>query len=225
MRGDADGGGGPAGGRTGLKPGVSPGLTAVKENGIPEKRRAVRKPNATGRDGARARKGNPVSRPADCGVNQFVWLPVELLASSAFRVLSVNARRVVDRLLLEHAAHGGTANGELVVSYQQFEESGVTRNLVAKAIREAEAVGLVSVWRRGRIADGRNQPLLYRLTWLGAWRPDGERMGPTHEWKGRSADDVRRELERMKNEHEARVRSRDAGKVVELHPQKSKQTP
>ncbi len=197
----------------------------MKENGIPEKRRAVRKPNATGRDGAWARKGNPVSRPADCGVNQFVWLPAELLGSPAFRVLSVNARRVVDRLLREHIAHAGTANGELVVSHQQFEEAGVTRNLVAKAIREAEAAGLISVQRRGRIADGRNQPSLYRLTWMGAWRPDGEKMPPTHEWKGRTADDVRRAVERMKNAHEARVRSRDAGKVVALCPQKSKQTP
>ncbi len=183
-------------------------------SGLPAKRRGVNKPDKRGRDGRRQRKKNPPTGPSDCGVEQWAWLPIDLLASPAYRALSRNALCVVNRLLCEHVAEGGMANGELVVSHTQFEGAGATRNLVAQAICEAEAAGLIVVRRRGKIA-GRNAPNLYRLTWLGGWDVAGEILPATHNWKSRTAEDVERAVKkRAKAKKERRSKSQSAGAVI-----------
>lgn len=139
----------------------------------PAKRRAFTKPDKRGRSGKRARKGNPASGPGDCGIEQWVWLPVEIIGSTTWQALSIKARRILDRVMAKHAHHGGTGNGELCVSHRQFEQAGASRNCVAAAIRECEAAGLLRVQRRGRIA-GENEPNLYTLTWMGSWDTNGE---------------------------------------------------
>lgn len=184
---------------------------------IPPKRRARTKPNATGRDGKRTRKGNPTRGPKECGVEHWGWFPAEMLGSTAFRSLSGNAFLVVFRVLLEHINQGGTSNGELVVTYAEFVEAGVTKNLVARAIHEAEAAGVLAVRRRGRIGEGRNAPSLYRLTWLGAWREDGEKIFHTNEWKARTADDVKRAV-RGRKAGRAAEGGRSGAEVVPIRP-------
>lgn len=153
------------------------------------------------------------------------WLPLDMLASPAFRALSRNAFAVLHRLLWEHVVHGATANGELVVSHAQFEAFGVNRNLVAKAVAELEAAGVVSVLRRGKIA-GRNAPNLYRLTWLGGWGADGEKIPPSNEWKARTAGSVKAATERRKRAKEARrSAATPAPNVVAMPARNSDATP
>ena len=50
----------------------------------------------------------------------WIWLTREMLGSEAWCSLSRGALRVVCRVMLEHMAHGGTANGNLPVTYADF---------------------------------------------------------------------------------------------------------
>ena len=131
------------------------------------------KPNATGRSSGklngRFRKmlGPPEGEP-------WVWLTAEMLASDAWRSLSVNARRLLEFLMIEHTNHGGAENGALKAPYEQLERFGMSANLIASAIREVELHGLVACERHGmRIVS------TYRLTWL----PDRDGNPPTNNWR------------------------------------------
>jgi hypothetical protein len=61
-----------------------------------------------------------------------------MMESPAYRVLSLSARRVLDRIMIELAHHGGNDNGKLPVTYEHFEEYGIHRHAIAPAIRELE---------------------------------------------------------------------------------------
>jgi hypothetical protein len=74
----------------------------------------------------------------------------ELLASPAYQVLTLSARRVFDRIVIEHLNHAGTRNGRLIVTYDDFQESGIGRHETGPALRELEALGLIRFTRRGR---------------------------------------------------------------------------
>jgi hypothetical protein len=58
---------------------------------------------------------------------QFSARVVSMLESPAYRVLSLSARRILDRLEIELAHHGGNDNGDLVVTRDQFIAFGPTR--------------------------------------------------------------------------------------------------
>ncbi|WP_442580572.1 hypothetical protein ACSBOB_00775 [Mesorhizobium sp. ASY16-5R] len=112
-------------------------------------------------DNGRARKGK---RTTIAG--QFSWQLIEMKESPAWRVLSLSARLVLDRLEVEIAHHGGNDNGKLPTTFDQFAEYGISRRLVAPALREVVALGFVEVTERGRAgnADWR-RPNVYRLTY------------------------------------------------------------
>ncbi len=129
--------------------------------------------------------------PRQCGVEQFVWLPLELVESEAWRALSVNGRRLIDRLVIESAHHAGQENGRLIVTHAQFEDYGLSRNSIRGAIEEAVAFGLLRVKQGGRYAES-NQPNRYRLTWMGWWDRDGQRRDPTNDWKAVTPERIKR---------------------------------
>jgi hypothetical protein len=52
---------------------------------------------------------------------QFAPRLIEMLESPAYRALSLSARRVLDRIEIELAHHGGRDNGGLPVTYHDFE--------------------------------------------------------------------------------------------------------
>jgi hypothetical protein len=107
-------------------------------------------------------------------VEQFIKLPRDLLASDAWRSLSVNGRRLLDFLMLEQLRHGGKANGRIKAPYRQLVDFGIGDHLVAPAIRETEELGLIECHHGGmRVAT------TFALAWLpladgklaaGAWR-------------------------------------------------------
>jgi hypothetical protein len=123
---------------------------------------------------ARRRRRNQI-------VGQFSARQIEMLRSHAWRTLSLSAHRVVDRLEIERAQHGGQDNGKLPCTFEQFVEYGIHRHAVAPAVRELEALGFVEVTERGRSGNaGYRKPNLFRIT----YHPGGTESGePSHEWR------------------------------------------
>lgn len=97
----------------------------------------------------------------------WVWYSLDMMESPAWAALSLPARRVLDRLSIEHMNHGGTRNGDLVCTYSDFERFGIRRMSINQAIDEAVALGFVDVVHRGGLAHGVARiPSTYGLTWL-----------------------------------------------------------
>lgn len=112
-------------------------------------------------------------------VGQFVAHRVAMLESAAWARLTFAARRVLDRLEIEHAHHGGKENGNLVCTYRDFELFGVRRPSIAAAIRLLVEVGLVEVTHTGRGGNAEfRDPSRYRLTYLNTVK-----QAPTDEWE------------------------------------------
>jgi hypothetical protein len=121
-------------------------------------------------------------------VGQFVPHRIDLIESPAWRVLSLSARRVLDRIEIEMCHHGGhRENGRLPVTFDDFVRHGVRRNSVASAIREAVALGLVVVSEQGRGGNAEfRSPNKYRLTYIctKAANPAAKYPEPpTDDWK------------------------------------------
>jgi hypothetical protein len=110
----------------------------------------------------------------------WVWLTRDLLRSASWQGLGINARRLVDFLLIEHMNHGGQANGFLLAPRRQLEEFGIGHRLITGAIEEARRAGLIDV-KRGVGC----RPSTFALTWLplaahpAAGVHQGERQGAT----------------------------------------------
>jgi hypothetical protein len=132
----------------------------------------------------RRRFGKPTnSPPAD---EPWVWHPASLIASPAWRAQSINCRRLIDFLEIEHMHHGGMDNGRLLAPFNQLQASGIGRRLIAPAVREAERLGLVRVERGGK--KGRQVTAVSRYTLTSLWsRTKSGDMWiwhePTNDWK------------------------------------------
>src|SRR6516164_8880759 len=111
---------------------------------------------------------------------QFAARIIRMLESPAYRVLSLSAHRVICRIEIELAHHGGTDNGKLPVTYDDFEAYGIHRHAIAPAIKEAEALGFVEVTEHGRAGNAEHRtPNQFRLT----FKPSKGYMGHcTNEW-------------------------------------------
>jgi hypothetical protein len=62
---------------------------------------------------------------------QWAWRTIAMLESPAYAVLSLSGRRILDRVEIELAHHGGNDNGRLPVTYEQFTEYGIERHSIA----------------------------------------------------------------------------------------------
>jgi hypothetical protein len=74
---------------------------------------------------------------------QFAVRLIRMLESPAYQTLSLSGHRVISRIEIELAAHGGNDNGKLPVTYQNFIDYGVHRESVASALRESQALGFI----------------------------------------------------------------------------------
>jgi hypothetical protein len=123
----------------------------------------------------------PARRKRNRIAGQFTAHRIEMLRCPAWRTLSLSAHRVLDRLEIERALHGGQDNGRLPVTFEQFVEYGVHRHAIAPAIRELEALGFAVVTERGRSGNaGYRKPNLFRVTFLPGGTENGE---PSDEWR------------------------------------------
>jgi hypothetical protein len=110
--------------------------------------------------------------------------PIEMLESPAHRVLTLAAHRVIDRIAIELAHHGGQENGRLPVTFDNFQAYGVDRGSIAAAIREAVALGFIEVTEKGRPAAGEfRAPNLFRITFQPILRRNKPIIDPTNDWR------------------------------------------
>jgi hypothetical protein len=119
----------------------------------------------------------------------------EFLESSAYRTLSMNGRRVLDRLKIEHIGHGRTYNGKLIVTHDQFIAYDVTPEYVGDALDELAFKGLLKV-TRGRAGNGTAHPNVFRLTFDG----DFEGAPATNEWRRFTDQDAKRWVETVREQ-------------------------
>jgi hypothetical protein len=116
---------------------------------------------------------------------QFSAHLIEMLRSPAWRALSLSARRLLDRLEIEMADHGGTDNGELPATYDDFVSYGIHRHAIAPAIRECVALGFLEVTEPGRAGNAEwRRPNLFRLTYRHT-----DNWKPTNEWEKIETDE------------------------------------
>jgi hypothetical protein len=114
-------------------------------------------------------------------LKNFIAHSREFRESPAWRALPDNARRVLDRLELEHMRHAGSENGKLPCTYSDFVKAGVRRASVALALRQCVALGFVEITKRGgRSLSNVRRPSLYRLTYVFGRSAAGM---PTDDWK------------------------------------------
>jgi hypothetical protein len=107
---------------------------------------------------------------------------IEMLKSPAYRALSLSAHRVISRIEIELANHGGNDNGRLPVTKQDLIAYGISARLVAPAIREAEALGFIQVTEHGRGGNAEHrQPNKFFLTF--SHGRDSRTNPPTHDWR------------------------------------------
>ena len=127
----------------------------------------------------------------------WVWLSEEMLSSPAMRSLNAAALQTLFRLMLEHMAHGGTENGNLICTHKDITAHGVRHSSIADAIRHLEYMGLIRV-KKGRFFKGERTPSRYRLTWLPT-REGQSSIPATNEWKA-IADKLVTAFERQKRD-------------------------
>ena len=92
------------------------------------------------------------------------WYTVEMMRSDAWRDMSVNARRMLDLLEIEHLSHGGYENSNLIMTYDQFVAGGIRRGSISATIAELEELGWIEVNRGGYRGFARSWPHRFRLT-------------------------------------------------------------
>jgi hypothetical protein len=132
---------------------------------------------------------------------QFHARTIEMMESPAYRVLSLSAHRVLDRICVEYAHHGGTENGRPPVTFDDFVDYGIHRHAVAPAIRELEVLGFIEITQRGKPSAGTFRwPNYFRLTFV---NPE-----PTNEWKA------------IKTMEEAKMRA-DMARSARTRPRRS----
>lgn len=110
---------------------------------------------------------------------QFAPRLIEMLRSPAYRALSLSEHRILSRMEIELADHGGTGNGKLPATFDDFERYGVHRHSIAPSLRALEALGFIVITERGRAGNGEwRKPHLYRLTFRST-----DRDGSTDDWQ------------------------------------------
>ena len=110
---------------------------------------------------------------------QFSWRLIEMIESPAYRVLSLAAHRVLDRIEIELAHHGGNDNGNLPITYADFEDYGIDRHGIAAAHREVEALGFARITERGHAGNAEfRAPNKFLLTYRHVKTAE-----PTDDWR------------------------------------------
>jgi hypothetical protein len=115
---------------------------------------------------------------------QWAAYPIEMLQSPAYRALSLSACRLLHRIEIELAAHGGNDIERLPVTKADFVEYGISPRLVAPAIREAEALGFIRITQRGRGGNAEHRsPNLFFPTYLNRRGKSGKVEPRPHDWR------------------------------------------
>jgi hypothetical protein len=145
--------------------------------------------------------------------DQFVPHTRKMLESPAYRVLSRAALQVLARIEIEHMSHGGKENGNLPVTYDDFEKYGIHRHSIAPAIRELVALGFIKVTEHGCAGNREfRSPNKFELTYCAAKHSYGI---STHEWRW---------VESLEQAHALAKQARSAVSEIVNSPKKNKHT-
>jgi len=79
---------------------------------------------------------------------QFRYHTIDLVGSPVWRALSLSERRILDRIDLELASHGGRDNGDLIITRRDFAAFGVSPKAQLRGIAGLVALGADEQWRR-----------------------------------------------------------------------------
>jgi hypothetical protein len=110
----------------------------------------------------------------------WIWQTMEMLESPAWRAMPPVARKIVDRVALEHLYHGCNENGLLPVTYDDFKKYGIRDGSQSFGISVAVALGWIDIAEPGhRGAADVRRAARYALTWVD--RHDG--VPRTNRWK------------------------------------------
>lgn len=140
---------------------------------------------------------------------QFIPFPADMLGSPAWRALSLSAHRVIARVCVEHGKHGGFENGQLPVTFNDFEQCGMDRHAVAPAIRECVALGFLAITRHGRSGNGEfRHPNVFRVTFLPL-----RGVKPTHDWRRIETDEQAEQIAQAARKSAARSLRRSGGRA------------
>jgi hypothetical protein len=149
----------------------------------------------------------------------WIWLSREMLESEAWRAIkTLSAKRVLERIILEHMAHAGTENGNLTVTYADFIAYGVRKKSIPSAIAIVEGLGWIDITVQGKQAVEEDRyPSRYALTWL----PQPARGKPaTNRWRQMTTRAAARAVVRQALAH--REAKRDKSAARGRHGQKRK---
>ena len=115
--------------------------------------------------------------------------PARTAVVSSLAACSPAARRILERLEIEHLRHGAQNNGELFVSFGQFVDYGVSRRSDPSHVDSlAKLWGFCRSPGPTRTASDIRPPNAYRLTYV----PAKGAGAPTDEWKSVSDERAQR---------------------------------
>lgn len=97
---------------------------------------------------------------------QYIKFPRKFLESHALRVLNINERRALDRILIEHQRHSGFVNDGLPVTRNDFVAAGVHPRHYTSTLRVLEELGIIECTRRMMGTSSGRLPNLWRPTFL-----------------------------------------------------------
>jgi hypothetical protein len=125
--------------------------------------------------------GRTVRRQTIPSDQQWTWSTIEMLQSPAYRALNLSERRVIDRIRIEYAHHGGRDNGKLPVTFRDFHRYGVRWSSIAPSVRAAHALGFIRVTQYGMASNAEfRAPTLFALTHLPT---NDDQVTATNDWK------------------------------------------
>ncbi len=117
----------------------------------------------------------------------WAWFTREMLEAPAWQALPITARQVIDRIIVEHLKHGGKENGNLVITFQDFQDFGIRRPMIQPSIRLAVSLGWIQITENGVKGHGiARRPTRYSLAWL----PRADWTPPTNRWKAQPKDTI-----------------------------------
>jgi hypothetical protein len=141
----------------------------------------------------------------------FVRIKYSMKESPAWKVLTLSARRVLDRIEIELGRRKGKpeANGEIVVPYAHFVEYGIGRNEIGPAIRELVALGFIRITRAGVAGNAdQRQSTMFLVT----YQPNGSAQYIEDGWKRIKTDEEAEAIAKAARERKGNMRAREYGR-------------
>jgi hypothetical protein len=133
------------------------------------------------------RRRQPRKRPAAKNPNappdgtNWIWWTKEMYETPAGRELVKHdaAFALVHRVAFEHLRHAAKENGRLKITFNDFEEWGISRARIGDAIAIADALGFIKRVKRGRASwEDRRESGEFAIT----WQSIGSDL-PTNDWR------------------------------------------